>query len=385
MLNQSLIILGEINLELQKFIENNGLEISNFASLDDAIEKLNYLKKDQKIIQEKSTFLSPKEDVSYLKHEVRNALTLFRFIMDKIKIQLDPNDFSQLDQVYSLLLKLVAQSSEIELITHSNLQAWIDPFQDIFKSKKLFFKSSINVQDFFTYEVEFKKIILNLIQNAYRYTDFGGVFLDITSYLDHIEIKIKDSGVGMTDLEISQVRSKEQTEISKTRKGSGLGFSIINRDLDKLGGQLVIDSLPGLGTTFFIHIPVFRSNPFFLKNKSIYILEDDLDLQNWLDIKFREMGAKAVLFGQGKTCLADISHGFDIFLCDYYVEDRPKMIDIKKNLTASTFFSFLTGAEIQVPDPEVSVLQKPLDVKKFEYEWLKFSKRQESYVKPLRK
>jgi signal transduction histidine kinase len=96
--------------------------------------------------------------------------------------------------------------------------------------------------------------LVNLLMNAVQATAAGGqVTLSTTHTSDEIHFKVVDTGVG--------IPREEQEEIFKpfftTRHaGSGLGLSITRGILERHGGRVELESLPGQGSTFTLHIPL---------------------------------------------------------------------------------------------------------------------------------
>lgn len=106
---------------------------------------------------------------------------------------------------------------------------------------------------------EFEIIFNNLISNAIKYNKNKGI-VDcwINEQEKNIEIIVKDTGIGMSNDEISKlfndfVRIKNQQ--TKNISGSGLGLSIVKKITDIYNGTIDVKSEPNVGTTFTLHIP----------------------------------------------------------------------------------------------------------------------------------
>ena len=106
-----------------------------------------------------------------------------------------------------------------------------------------------------------KQILLNLCNNAIKFTSAGTVSL--TAHYDDqknvIKFIVRDTGIGMTTEQANQVFSPfKQADNSISRKygGTGLGLSLSKRLAELLGGDLVVDSLPGKGSTFIFALTV---------------------------------------------------------------------------------------------------------------------------------
>ena len=108
-----------------------------------------------------------------------------------------------------------------------------------------------------------KQILINLIGNAIKFTHSGGVRLAVR-LLDHqaagepmLRFDVIDTGIGMTAEQIGRLfQPFEQASASTTRRygGTGLGLMISKRLANMLGGDIVVESQPGQGSTFRVTI-----------------------------------------------------------------------------------------------------------------------------------
>lgn len=106
-------------------------------------------------------------------------------------------------------------------------------------------------------------ILINIITNAIKYTDKGGILLAYKAiYFQRrlgIEISIEDTGRGMSE-EFQQVLfrefAREQEMSEKDPEGTGLGLVIVKRMTEKLGGEITFESQQDAGSQFFIRLPL---------------------------------------------------------------------------------------------------------------------------------
>lgn len=108
-----------------------------------------------------------------------------------------------------------------------------------------------------------RQIVLNLVSNACKFTDSGGVAVNL--YLRpigrrvDIRIEVIDSGIGMDELTVSRLfHPFRQGDDSMSRRfgGSGLGLSICKRLLDLQSGKISVTSKPGAGSCFVVELPL---------------------------------------------------------------------------------------------------------------------------------
>ena len=103
------------------------------------------------------------------------------------------------------------------------------------------------------------QILKNLVSNALKFTEQGGVTIEIAPRGDRIAFAVRDTGIGIEPSQHELIfEAFRQADGASTRKfgGTGLGLSI-SRDLARrLGGDLVVDSAPGRGSTFTLVMPL---------------------------------------------------------------------------------------------------------------------------------
>ena len=101
------------------------------------------------------------------------------------------------------------------------------------------------------------QIILNLLANAVKFTERGGVRLGLR-HDGELEIRIADTGIGMSPEQVGRIFTAfEQADGSTTRRygGTGLGLSITRSLVDLMGGRIRVDSQVGHGTEFIVRLP----------------------------------------------------------------------------------------------------------------------------------
>ena len=104
-----------------------------------------------------------------------------------------------------------------------------------------------------------RQILLNLLSNAAKFTDGGTVRLSIRRMPDDtVAFEVADTGIGMTEEQLSQLFQRfQQADASTTRKfgGTGLGLSITKAFAGMLGGTVDVTSRHGEGSTFTVVLP----------------------------------------------------------------------------------------------------------------------------------
>ncbi len=102
-----------------------------------------------------------------------------------------------------------------------------------------------------------RRIAQNLVSNAIKYTDRGGVLVGVRRRGDRAWLDVLDTGVGIAPADRSRIFDEFQ-RIGRdgAAPGMGLGLSIVRRACAKLGHPISLDSAPGRGTAFRISLPL---------------------------------------------------------------------------------------------------------------------------------
>ncbi len=106
------------------------------------------------------------------------------------------------------------------------------------------------------------KILLNLIDNAIKFTNKGAVIIQYTIEYKEIIITVKDSGIGIKKKDeetIFNIFTQSEKEISKNYGGLGLGLSIAKKNADLLGGKIHFITNENVGSTFTVTLPFIPS------------------------------------------------------------------------------------------------------------------------------
>jgi signal transduction histidine kinase len=104
-----------------------------------------------------------------------------------------------------------------------------------------------------------KQILLNLVNNALKFTDEGGVYVYFTrSGETHWSVQVRDTGIGIpAEAQARIFEAFQQVENTNQKSsGSGLGLSIVRELVALMDGQIDLESEEGKGSTFTIRLPI---------------------------------------------------------------------------------------------------------------------------------
>ena len=127
--------------------------------------------------------------------------------------------------------------------------------------KKLFLKSSIPPYDVVarTDPRMIRDVMNNLINNAIKFTNTGGVFISLEAFHREFIITIKDTGIGISEESIELIfeEFRQVSEgLGRGFQGTGLGLTIVKKYVELLGGQISVRSTPNEGSEFTLQIPL---------------------------------------------------------------------------------------------------------------------------------
>jgi PAS domain S-box-containing protein len=110
--------------------------------------------------------------------------------------------------------------------------------------------------------VKVRQCLINLLSNASKFTEKGRVELSVAreerAGISELVFRVGDTGIGMSPEELDKLfRRFTQADASTTRKfgGTGLGLAITRAFCTLLGGDISVESAPGVGTTFTVRLP----------------------------------------------------------------------------------------------------------------------------------
>jgi two-component system, sensor histidine kinase and response regulator len=165
-----------------------------------------------------------------------------------------------------------------------------------------------------------RQVLLNLVGNAIKFTDTGGVRVQASvqsTASDRISVRfaVTDTGIGVTPAQMArlfQPFTQADTGTARQYGGTGLGLSIVRRLTQLMGGDVVVESIPGAGSTFATEVVLARATqpavpPHRLTNLRIFLVHADAPERDGLAAYLRAGGAEVATFGNAQTARAAIA------------------------------------------------------------------------------
>lgn len=147
-------------------------------------------------------------------------------------------------------------------------------------------------------EKKLRRIILNLVDNAIKFTNVGCVFIGIQfrreSYGVNLVVTVRDTGIGMSEESLEHIfTSFNQVDTSRTRQegGLGLGLAITNALIKKMNGAITIRSKLGKGTSIRFTVPqkVLSEQPIVsVRNKEKLKIATYIDMEQFKMVEIRD-------------------------------------------------------------------------------------------------
>jgi PAS domain S-box-containing protein len=187
-----------------------------------------------------------------------------------------------------------------------------------------------------------RQILNNLVSNAVKFTDSGHIILNVkerakNNNIIHVEMKLEDTGIGLTETAMSRIFNKyvqADNSIASGYGGTGLGLWIIKMLVDKMNGDISVDSTHGKGSVFTVGLPLSpvdentlvlaESNHYNAEiafnhqyNAKILLVEDNITNQYVTSLLLKRFGCKVSIANNGKQAVDTISNEhFDIIFMD---------------------------------------------------------------------
>jgi len=220
--------------------------------------------------------------LSYMSHEFRtplgSILSIASLLTDELDGPLSPEQHKQVNFVCNAARELsdmvddLLDLAKIEAGRISISAAWFDMF-DLFAALRgmfrpivdasavdLIFEEPVGLPRLYTDDKKLGQILRNFISNSLKFTTRGEVRVSASlECSDRIRFAVTDTGIGIApELHgaLFEDFSQVDSPLQKRLRGTGLGLSLCKRFAELLGGEVGLESTPGVGSTFYVIIPL---------------------------------------------------------------------------------------------------------------------------------
>ena len=184
-----------------------------------------------------------KKQLTMVKKSSQHLLSLINDLLDISKIEAG---------------KVELNLEEFDLI--ASIEEILDSFSEIAKEKELYIKKDLPTKIMiYNDNRRVKQIIINLVSNAIKYTDRGGINIS-AKLLDNgtTEFSVSDTGIGIKEenaFRLFEPFQQIDPNLTKKIEGSGLGLYLTKKLILLMGGDIILNSTFGKGSVFTVVLP----------------------------------------------------------------------------------------------------------------------------------
>jgi len=249
----------KLNWELRDYLTAVNAQISNFLFHHQAAQEL----------AENAQFAAFTRMSAFVVHDLKNVLAQIGLILSNAEQHKDNPEF--IEDTFETLHHTKARMDKMlrQLTEKNSLQDGADSLVTLSETVKQVVEQkcasylptpSVTVSAETPVVLDkdkFSNVMYHLISNAQQATNDGGkveIIIDLSADERHMMINIVDSGCGMSE-DFIRTRLFKPFDTTKGNAGMGIGAFDAKAYLEKIGGQLLVQSTPELGTTFTLRIP----------------------------------------------------------------------------------------------------------------------------------
>ncbi len=194
--------------------------------------------------------------------------------------------------------------------------------------------------------LKLRQILLNLVNNALKFTDEGSVIIQYDFSIHEssgggiLSFAVTDTGIGVPSdkkKKIFEPFIQEKNQNENKYQGTGLGLSIVQNIVHKMGGSISLISEVGKGSSFSVSIPDIKSSAIhedeidleytesqnYLFNNELILIADPIDSnREVLSAMCKSLGFRCISASNGVKVLNDLSEDVDMVIMDLEINEK---------------------------------------------------------------
>lgn len=328
-----------------------------------------------------------KEILSNIRQSSHSLLELINDILDLNKIEAGKLDFNPVPTSISSLLE------ELKKL-----------FKERFESKNLrleIIKDNSVPEGILIDPLRLKQILINLIGNAYKFTNQGKVTVAIRNLSSskkvgdtiHLEFSVIDTGIGIPKDKLNlifEAFTQAEKDIAQKFGGTGLGLTISKKFVEMMGGKITVESEIGKGSTFSFVIPVEVVGVTKIQEEAavtekiigstspyaplILIIEDDLEIAKLIERHLKNEEYKLLISQTAKDGFLNAKkYHPDLILLDIFLPDKSGweiLRELKSDVLTKSIPVVICSIQKEIDKVfslgAVDYLEKPVSVQKLQ-------------------
>lgn len=167
------------------------------------------------------------------------------------------DDVLDLSQIEADKMAITKERTEIREI----VETAVTVVRPLFESKQFYLETEIEegIPSLLMDRTRIREVLLNLLSNAGRFTEQGGVHIQVEQSGGEVVVRVRDTGPGIAEGDIPKLFQPFQQldhSLSRRNDGTGLGLTLSKRFVELHGGRMWLESRPGSGSTFIFTLPI---------------------------------------------------------------------------------------------------------------------------------